>query len=206
MKRTLPALLLAAVFLLSVFATLFITHYTVNAAPAFKGVLTWHNDNERTGRNSSETALTLKNVNVNTFGKLFTLSTDGLVDAEPLYAPNLNVGGANHNVLFVVSENDTVYAFDADNGSPLWQVTALPGGEVASDSRGCGQVTPTIGITSTPVIDLSAGPHGTIYLVAMSKDSSGNYHQRLHALDVTTGAEQFNGPANFRPVSRHRRQ
>lgn len=197
MKRTLPALLLAAVFLLSVFATLFITHYTVNAAPAFKGVLTWHNDNERTGRNSSETALTLKNVNVNTFGKLFTLSTDGLVDAEPLYAPNLNVGGANHNVLFVVSENDTVYAFDADNGSPLWQVTALPGGEVASDSRGCGQVTPTIGITSTPVIDLSAGPHGTIYLVAMSKDSSGNYHQRLHALDVTTGAEQFNGPAEI---------
>jgi len=184
------------VFLLPAFAL--IVHYqeTVNAAAAFKGVLTWHNDNERTGRNTSETKLTLANVNSASFGKLFTLSTDGLVDAEPLYAPNLSVNGATHNVVFVVSENDTVYAFDGDNGSTLWQVTALEAGEVASDNRGCGQVTPKIGITSTPVIDLSAGSHGTIYLVAMSKDSSGNYHQRLHALDVTSGAEEFGGPVD----------
>lgn len=166
----------------------------VNAAPAFKGVLTYHNDNMRTGRNQSETVLTLKNVNANTFGKLFVLSADGLVDAQPLYAPNLTVAGSTHNILFVVSEHGTVYAFDADSGAALWQVTTLLAGESPSDDRGCGQVTPEIGVTSTPVIDLTAGPHGTIYLVAMSKDSSGNYFQRLHALDVTTGAEEFGGP------------
>ncbi len=198
MKRTPPALAFVAVFLVAAVITLVLRQETVvDAAPAFKGVLTWHNDNLRTGRNMSETTLTLKNVNSATFGKLFTVSTDGLVDAEPLYAPNLTVNASTHNVLFVVSENDTVYAFDADNGSTLWQVTALRTGETASDSRGCGQVTPKIGITSTPVIDLSSGPHGTMYLVAMSKDSSGKYHQRLHALDVTTGGEEFGGPIDI---------
>src|SRR5208282_4100416 len=99
-----------------------------------------------------------------------------------------------HNVLFVASEHDSVFGFDADDGSTLWQVTVLAAGETTSDDRGCEQVTPEIGVTSTPVIDLSMGPNGTIYVVAMSKDSSGNYHQRLHALDITTGAEQFSGP------------
>jgi len=197
MKRTLSALLIAAFFIAALVLLVKHQETVANAAPAFKGVLTWHNDNLRTGRNTSESTLTLKNVNVATFGKLFTLTTDGLVDAEPLYVPNLTIGGTSHNVLFVVSENDTVYAFDADNGSPLWQVTALVGSEVASDNRGCGQVTPKIGITSTPVIDPSSGPHGTIYLIAMSKDSSGNYHQRLHALDITTGDEQFGGPVDI---------
>ena len=173
-------------------------HETVaSAAPIFKGVLTWHNDNLRTGRNPSETTLTLKNVNSTTFGKLFVLSADGLVDAEPLYVPNLIVNGTSHNVVFVASEHGTVYGFDADTGATLWQVTTLGAGETTSDNRGCGQVTPEIGVTSTPVIDLSAGPHGTIYVVAMSKDASGNYHQRLHALDITTGAEQFAGPAEI---------
>jgi hypothetical protein len=87
-----------------------------------------------------------------------------------------------------------VYGFDADNGALLWQVTMLASGETPSDDRGCSQVTPQIGVTSTPVIDLAAGPHGTIYVVAMSKDASSNYHQRLHALDITSGAEQFSGP------------
>jgi hypothetical protein len=167
----------------------------VGAAPAFKGVLTYHNDNMRTGRNSSETTLNLKNVNSNAFGKLFIIPTDGLVDAEPLYVPNVSIpGSGTHNVLFVATENDTVYGFDADNGTNLWHVTALASGESPSDERGCGQVAPTIGVTSTPVIDLTSGPHGTIYFVAMSKDSSSNYHQRLHALDITTGAEEFGGP------------
>jgi hypothetical protein len=198
MKRTLPALLFAAVSLLAVFAML-VSHYetVADAAPALKGVLTWHNDNERTGRNPSETTLTLKNVNVNTFGKLFVLSTDGLVDAEPLYVPNLTINAGTHNVVFVESENATVYAFDADNGSPLWQITALETNETASDNRSCGQVTPKIGITSTPVIDMSSGPNGTMYLIAMSRDSKDNYHQRLHALDVTTGAEEFGGPIDI---------
>ena len=198
MKRTLPRRVILFTLPLLLVSTLFILdtrHETVvRAAPAFRGVLTWHNDNMRTGRNPSETTLTLKNVNSITFGKLFTMTTDGLVDAQPLYAPNLTVGGSAHNVLFVASEHGTVYAFDADDGSTLWYVTTLKSGETPSDNRGCGQVTPEIGVTSTPVIDLTAGPHGTIYLVAMSKDSSGNYHQRLHALDVTTGAEEFSGP------------
>lgn len=197
MKRILPALLCLAVFLVAL-ATLILHYETVaDAAPAFKGVLTWHNDNQRTGRNASETALTLQNVNVNSFGKLFVLSTDGLVDAEPLYVPNLTVNGGTHNVVFVESENATVYAFDADNGSSLWHVTALEANEMASDNRSCGQVTPKIGITSTPVIDMSSGPHGTMYLIAMSRDSSDNYHQRLHALDVTTGGEEFGGPVDI---------
>jgi hypothetical protein len=164
------------------------------APPPFKGVLTYHNNNMRTGQNPSEVTLTVSNVNSTKFGKLFVLGTDGLVDAQPLYAPNLTIADNVHNVVFVVSEHATADAFDADNGTLLWQVTALGAGEKPSDDRGCGQVTPEIGITSTPVIDQSAGAHGTLYLVAMSKDTSGHYHQRLHALDITTGAEEFGGP------------
>ncbi len=186
-----------AILVLLMLVVFAVRHETIaNAAPIFKGVLTWHNDNLRTGRNPSETTLTLKNVNSTTFGKLFVLSTDGLVDAEPLYVPGLTVNGGTHNVLYVASEHGSVYAFDADTGASLWQVTTLGAGETSSDNRGCGQVTPEIGVTSTPVIDSASGPHGTIYLVAMSKDSSGNYHQRLHALDITTGAEEFGGPVD----------
>jgi hypothetical protein len=199
MRRTLPARIpLLAVVLLVVTIMVFRHELLVGAAPAFKGVLTYHNDNLRTGRNSIESTLTLKNVNSTTFGKLFVIPTDGLVDAEPLYAPNISIpGNGTHNVLFVVTENDTVYGFDADSGTYLWHVTMLASGEAPSDDRGCSQVTPEIGVTSTPVGDLSEGPHGTIYVVAMSKDSSSNYHQRLHALDITTGAEEFGGPVEI---------
>jgi hypothetical protein len=100
-----------------------------------------------------------------------------------------------HNVVYVVTENDSVYAFDADTFAQLWHVSVLGANETASDNRGCGQVSPIIGITSTPVIDLSAGTHGEIFLVAMSLDSGGNYHQRLHALDLTTGGEISGSPA-----------
>ncbi len=199
MNRTLAlriSLLLTSILVVSLFSVLTLRRNVVaGAAPPFKGVLTYHNNNLRTGWNSSETSLTLKNVNVNTFGKLFEISADGLVDAQPLYVAGLGIPGkGTHNVLFVASEHDSVFGFDADDGSTLWQVTVLAAGETTSDDRGCEQVTPEIGVTSTPVIDLSMGLHGTIYVVAMSKDSSGNYHQRLHALDITTGAEQFNGP------------
>jgi len=202
MRQALPArivLLSAAILLLSLLSVLiFRREMLVGAAPAFKGVLTYHNDNMRTGRNSSETQLTLKNVNSSTFGKLFVIPSDGRVDAQPLYAPNVSIpGNGVHNVLFVASEHGTVYGFDADNGSTLWHVTTLAPGETTSDDRGCGQVTPEIGVTSTPVIDLTAGPHGTIYVVAMSKDSIANYHQRLHALDITSGAEEFGGPVDI---------
>jgi len=157
-------------------------------------VTTYHNDNARTGQNLNETTLTTTNVNQSSFGKLFVISTDGKVDAQPLYLPNIAVSGQSHNLLFVASEHGSVYAFDADTGSPIWQVSTLLPGETPSDDHGCGQITPEIGVTSTPVIDPKAGPHGTIFIVGMSKDGSGNYHQRMHALDVTTGAEQFGGP------------
>ncbi|HUO30027.1 MAG TPA: hypothetical protein VMU80_12475 [Bryobacteraceae bacterium] len=168
------------------------------ALPAAYGqvnVLTWHNDAGRTGQNLLETVLTPANVNSSTFGKLFTIPVDGGVDAEPLYVSALTFPSlGTHNVLYVVTENDSMYAFDADSGVQLWQISLLETGESPSDDRGCGQVSPEIGITSTPVIDLASGPHGTIYAVAMSKDNSGNYHQRLHAIDLVTHAEEFNGP------------
>jgi outer membrane protein assembly factor BamB len=160
-------------------------------------VLTYHNNNARTGLNSAETTLTLSNVNSASFGRLFTLSVDGLVDAEPLYLSAVTLQGSTHNVLIVATEHDSVYAFDADTGTQLWQITTLKSGETTSDDRGCGQVTPEIGITSTPAISRPAGSNGVIYVVAMSKDSSGNYHQRLHALNATTGNELDNGPVDI---------
>ena len=160
-------------------------------------VLTFHNDLQRTGQNLSETILTPGNVNVSTFGKLFVIPTDGKVDAEPLYVSALKIAGNSHNVVFIVTENDTVYAADADTGAVLWQKSMLQAGETPSDSRTCQQVYPTIGITWTPVIGLTRGPHGIMYLVAMSKTASKVYHQRIHALDITTGAEEFGGPVDI---------
>ena len=150
-------------------------------------------DNLRTGQNLTETTLTPANVKSQTFGLLRNLSVDGKVDAEPLYLSKLLINGGVSNVVFVVTEHDSVYAFDSDTGAQLWKVSLLGSGETTSDSRNCGQVSPEIGITSTPVIDRAAGPHGTMYVVAMSKNGS-TYFQRLHALDVTTGAELLGGP------------
>jgi hypothetical protein len=164
------------------------------AAPVGVNVTTYHNDNSRDGLNASETILTPTNVSSATFGKLNMLGVDGLVDAEPLYLSAVTIGGQTHNVLYVVTEHDSVYAFDADSGTQLWKVSALGSGETTSDDHGCGQITPEIGITSTPVIDRAKGANGTIFVVAMSKDSKGAYHQRLHALDVTTGAETTGSP------------
>lgn len=165
------------------------------AAPT--DVVTYKNDIARTGQNLTESVLTPFNVSAATFGLLRVLQVDGKVDAQPLYLSQLSVGGATHNVVFAVTEHDSAYAFDSDSGTALWRVSLLGSGESLSDSRGCYQLTPEIGITSTPVIDRSAGPHGVLYLVAMSKDASSNYHQRLHALDVTTGAELFGGPTEI---------
>ncbi|HMC61368.1 MAG TPA: hypothetical protein VKJ01_19415, partial [Candidatus Solibacter sp.] len=95
------------------------------------------------------------------------------------------------------TEHDSLYAFDADTGVVYWQVSLLKAGETSSDIRGCSQVSPEIGITATPAIDPTAGPHGVIYVVAMSKDAAANYHQRLHAIDITTGAEQSGGPIDI---------
>jgi outer membrane protein assembly factor BamB len=161
-------------------------------------VVTFHNDIARTGQNLHETILTTKNVESSTFGKLFAFPVDGTIDAEPLYLSDVSIPGkGTHNVVYAVTENDSVYAFDADDGTPLWQVSVLGSGESPSDDHRCGQISPQIGITSTPVIDRSSGPHGTIYLVGMSKNSS-NYFQRIHALDLTSGGEEFGGPVEVK--------
>jgi hypothetical protein len=160
-------------------------------------VTTYKYDLNRSGQNLAESTLTLTNVASSTFGLLRRISVDGRVDAQPLYLSALSAAGGTFNTVFVATEHDSVYALDSDSGAILWQVSLLGSGEKPSDTRGCGQVTPEIGITSTPVIDRSAGAHGTIYVVAMSIDSSSNYHQRLHALDVATGAELLNGPVEI---------
>jgi len=161
-------------------------------------VLTWHNDNARSGQNLNETALTPANVNAKTFGRLFSLATDGKVDAQPLHVANLAIpGNGTHNVLIVATEHDSIFAFDSDSGAKLWQVSLLAPGETTSDRRHCSQIVPEIGVTSTPVIDRNSGPHGTVYAVAMSKNAAGKYLHRLHALDLATGAEQFGGPVEI---------
>ena len=168
---------------------------TITTAPASgTDVVTYKNDALRTGQNLTETTLTSSNVNSASFGLLHNLTVDGKVDAQPLYLSHLSVGGSQHNVVFVATENDSVYAFDADTGSQVWKVSLLPSGETASDDQNCSFISPAMGITATPVIDRSAGAHGTMFMVAMSKDGSGAYHQRIHALDVTTGTELLGGP------------
>ena len=169
---------------------------TVSAAVATPGVdvTTYHYDVARTGLNASETSLTTANVTSSKFGLLRILTVDGLVDGQPLYLSNLTAGGQQRNVVYAVTEHDSVYAFDADSGAQIWKTSILGANETTSDDHGCGQITPEIGITSTPVIDRNAGAHGTIFVVGMSKDQSGDYHQRLHALDATTGAELTGSP------------
>jgi outer membrane protein assembly factor BamB len=161
-------------------------------------VVTYKYDVMRTGQNLVESTLTPSNVAFATFGKLRNLMVDGLVDAQPLYLSQLAVAGAMHNVVFVATEHDSVYAFDSDTGAILWNVSLLGAGETTSDDHTCyEEVYPEIGITSTPVIDRKAGAHGTIFLVAMTKDAASNYHQRLHALDVTTGKEVGASPTEI---------
>ena len=161
-------------------------------------VLTQHNDNARTGENTRETTLTLANVKADTFGKLFTRSVDGYLYAQPLYVPNLRVPGKGiHNVVFLATAHDSVYCFDADDpkaSEPIWKVslgTPVPATEIYDPAK-----TPwtdmlvDIGITSTPVIDLDTH---TIYVEAKTKEK-GTYVQRLHALDLVTGAERKGSP------------
>jgi hypothetical protein len=171
---------------------------TVNPVVTSAGtdVTTYHNDTGRTGQNTTETILTQANVNSTMFGLLRKLAVDGRVDAEPLYLSQLSVGGVTHNVVFIMTEHDSAYAFDADTGAQLWKVSLAGSGETSSDDHGCSQVTPEIGVTSTPVIDRAAGAHGILYAVAMSKNSS-TFFQRLHALDITTGAELEGGPVTI---------
>ena len=168
-------------------ATLALTVQT----PPIPDVTTYHFDNSRDGLNAQETVLTPANVTSSTFGKIGFFNSDGQVDAQPLYLAGLNVNGTATNVLYMATEHGTLYAFNADTGAQLWQISLLGSGEAPSGNHGCNQISPEIGITSTPVIDRAKG---AIYAVAMSKDAAGNYHQRLHALNLTTGAELAGSP------------
>jgi hypothetical protein len=160
-------------------------------------VTTYHYNLSRDGLNAKETILTQANVNAAQFGKIGFDPVDGKVDAQPLYLANLAVGRQLRNVLYVATEHDSVYAFDADSGVQLWKTSILGSGETTSDNHGCSQITPEIGITSTPVIDRAQGPNGTIFTIGMSKDASGKYHHRLHALEITTGAEISGSPTEI---------
>ncbi len=167
-------------------------------------VLTSQYDNARTGANVHEITLTPANVNSRQFGKVFALRVDGDVYAQPLYVPSLAIPGkGTHNVLFVATERDSVYAFDADGRQtdPLWHTSFLKSGvsAVPSSDVNCPFIQPDIGITSTPVVDAKTG---TIYVLARTKESQGLlkgsvYAHRLHALAITTGAEKFGAPVEI---------
>ena len=197
-STTLSSFILALVLVTasSVFAIkLLILSGTRASAPANTAVLTYKNNNLHTGLNPNETILTTSNVNVNQFGKRVAYPVDGQVYAQPLFVPNVTIGGTTYNVVFVATQHDSVYAFDADQSSvtpPLWHTSFLNPPNVTSVSNtdvSCND-TPEMGITSTPVIDSSTG---TIYLVTFTKEN-GNLVYRLHALDITTGTDKPGSP------------
>jgi outer membrane protein assembly factor BamB len=153
-------------------------------------VVTHHYDNSRTGANVNETTLTTSSVSVNSFGKLFSIPVDGAIFAQPLYVNGLTVNGASHSVVYVATAANSLYAFDADNGSLLWHINygAPP---QQSDLEIDPDIIGPIGIIGTPVIDLSTG---TLYFVERNKNTDNTYHQYLRAVDLTTGIDKFGGP------------
>ena len=198
MRRILPALLLCL---------------TVSSAASAQipspGVFTYHNDPARTGQNVNETILTPITATSTTFGKLFADPVDGQLYAQPLYVANVAIPAQGiHNVVYAATENDTVYAFDADvQGAPLWQTSLLVNGGTPvpssdlppypGEGTSCTVVVPVIGVTGTPVIDPTTN---TLYVVAKTKEGPPDvpaYVQRLHALDLATGAEKFGGPVTI---------
>jgi hypothetical protein len=189
---------------------------------AYAGTFVYHNDAGRTGQNLNETVLNTGNVNSTQFGKLFSYPVDGQIYGQPLYVPGVSVPGQGvHNVVYVATENDSVYAFDADGTvtTPLWQVSFLTNGAQTlntNDIGGCANISPQVGITSTPVIDPVSG---VMYVLARTKTVTGNtttYYQTLYALEINSGAivqstqiqasyPSNNGPVTFNPQTQNQR-
>jgi outer membrane protein assembly factor BamB len=164
-------------------------------------ILTNRGNNARTGLNAHETILTKSLVSSSSFGRLYTKPVDGQVYAQPLYVSNqvIIVNGASlgtHNVLYVATENDSLYAFDADSGVEYWRTSVAPSGEtaVSATSLGPTPIQPIVGITATPVIDRASGPHGTIFVVAMTASKTTPFIWRIHAIDLATGADRVTPP------------
>lgn len=167
------------------------------------GVVTYHNNPARDGTNVQEYALTTATVKTSSFGKLFACTVDGAAYAQPLWVPGLTFGAQVRNAIFVATQHDSAYAFDADASpcSQLWHINLLDSAHGGSAveypvptpdvGNGFQDIQPEIGITGTPVIDPASG---TLYLVSKSEGPAGTFHQRLHALDLITGAEKFGGP------------
>ena len=176
------------------------------------GVFTYHNDPARDGVNAQEYALTTATVNTSTFGKLFSCQLDGVVYAEPLWVPALNINAGTHNVVFVATQHSSLYAFDADANpcQQLWHVNLIDAahGGTANESSVCandvgqhfGDIQPEIGVTGTPVIDPATS---TLYVVSKSENGGCNtgiaatFHQRLHAIDLISGSEKFSAPVSI---------
>ncbi|HEY3704868.1 MAG TPA: Ig-like domain-containing protein [Terracidiphilus sp.] len=155
-------------------------------------IATWHADSSRTGWNQKEIAIGASNVSPANFRRMFSYLVDGYAYGEPLLMSNITIKGGVHNVLYVATEHDSVYAFDADNyGAPLWQVSLLKAGETPATA---GTIQPFEGVTSTPAIDRASN---TLYAVSKQKAADGTISFRLNALDITTGAQKFGGPVTI---------
>jgi hypothetical protein len=160
-------------------------------------VLTYHNDISRTGLNPAETILTPANVSSATFGKKFAQTVDSYVYAQPLFFPGLSIGGQTHDVVFVVTQANSIYAFDANTAGPVLWHTNVGTALSCMDLHDCGDLVPSAGITGTPVIDPATQ---TMYLVALIK-VSGVFHHRLFAIALTTGAEKLGSPVEISPTA-----
>ena len=177
------------------------------------GVFTYHNNPARTGVNAQEYALTPSNVTASTFGKLFSCAVDGAIYAQPLWVPNLTIASVKHNVVLVATQNDSLYAFDADTSgspcTPVWHANLIDArhGGMAGEApvpssgpgtlvgRGTGDIAPVVGVLGTPVIDPATK---ILYVVSKSVIAAGpTFYQRLHAIDLTTGQEKFAGPVTI---------
>ena len=189
---------------LPLFLVLIVSQICICRSDALQAsVLTYHNDNQRTGANTAETTLTPANVNVQTFGKLYAFPVDSVIYGQPLYVPHVPINGSTHNVAIVATENNTIYAFDADNkiSTPLWKThLGIPvpcSTNQPVPNTDCNLVigTSMVGITATPVIDLTQGTNGALYVEArVDPNNTGKYFHYLHKFDLTTGKEMTGSP------------